>query len=78
VKGQYGNPSRTSLQLFCAACGGAAFLVHATTLHDYPNLPRPNILSSIPTARALFLVGALAKRVAQDARDYFDGRDVAA
>ena len=79
MQGQYGKPSGGELELFSRRLrwGGIPWWINHT-LHKYPaRFPRsrfPDFYSN--SDKLCFSSAALANRVAQDARDYFDGREV--
>lgn len=79
MRGQYGQPSRDELELFSRRLrwGGIPWWT-SHTLHDYPKrFPKSQFASFYANSDKLcFSSLALAERVAQDARDYFDGRGV--
>ncbi|MCX6927211.1 MAG: DUF4838 domain-containing protein, partial [Verrucomicrobia bacterium] len=79
MQGQYGIPSRDELELFSRRLrwGGIPWWTNHT-LDKYPaRFPRSQYPDFYSNSDILcFSSVALAKRVAQDARDYFDGREV--
>jgi hypothetical protein len=79
MRGQYGNPSRDELELYSRRLrwGGIPWYTNHT-LHGYPSrFPRAQFPEFYANSDILcFSSAALAKRVAQDAVDYFDGRQV--
>jgi hypothetical protein len=79
MQAQYGNPSRNALELFSRRLrwGGIPWWTNHT-LHQYPaRFPRAQFPEFYANSDKLcFSSLALAKRVAQDARDYFGGKKV--
>ena len=79
MQSQYGNPSAPELALFSrrGRWGGIPWYTNHT-LHGYPKrFPKSEFPEFYAAGNKLcYSSGALARRVAQDARDYFEGKTV--
>ena len=81
MNGQYGNPSEDALRLYerRLRLGGIPWYPNHT-LHHYPKrFPRdqhPEFYADDGGGKLCYSSAALARQVAQDARDYFDGKTV--
>jgi hypothetical protein len=81
MNGQYGNPSDDALRLYerRMRLGGIPWYTNHT-LHQYPErFPRerhPEFYAEGGGGKLCYSAEALARQVAQDARDYFDGKEV--
>lgn len=81
MNGQYGAPSEDALRLYerRMRVGGIPWYTNHT-LHEYPNRfprdQRPEFYAAGGGGKLCYSSEALATQVAQDARDYFDGKEV--